>query len=1166
VALHTVTVPVRISDDSAMQKPTVSAELRVRLYGESAVVLPDGHIVALERRAAALLALAALEPGISRLRVASMLWPDSKDPRRNLRQQLLRFRQLFDHPLVEGDSVLSVKELLIEAADNLSPAPLLAGHEYEDCEEFAAWLSQQREARHARLLETTRQQLANSEAAGDLDAALAAANALLALDHRAESHHRELMRLNYLRGDSAAGLTAYRRLSEMLAADFDTRPSAPSEELAAVLRSHAQHSARAAVPRSGAGSSAALPVALKRPPRLAGRASESAAVAQHWTEGRAVLLEGEAGLGKSRLISELLADTCTALSAAGRPGDAGAPYATLARLLRPLLADGAADLDAPTREALAHITSSVAPALSVHSSSVEKTGAASAGAPALAALRPGAMAAAVHELLRQRNVQVIALDDLHFADEATIELVASLAAQGEPPRCWLLAARPAELSPSARELRVSLTELRRLSIVPLSALDACAIATLVDGLAIDGLDANHLAEPLLRHTGGNPLFVLETLKQGLADGSLARGELPRPLSVGALIERRLQRVSEPALALARVAAIAGVDFNIELAEAAIGVRAVQLASAWSELQDAQVLRGEAFAHDLVSDAVLLGVPPVVARRMHAQCAAWLSARGGEPARLARHWRLGGHPAEAALAFEQAATRAGQASRRHEEAELLLEAAQAHADAGQPAQRFEALAARVSALIVAKLDERALEEARALPDAAQDDLQRVSAIRVLAELLGQSGEMQQAIDVAQPGLALARKIGAYEELVRNASNVAANLSKLGRPEEAYSLLLPLREWVDRDADDDVRSVWYGHWAGTLGHIGRLREAVASFDVSIACAERTGRRDAVGMAVLNMGVVLRTMGCLQRAFECSRRGVELTSGDIAATTHLTLARLMHARDQAETGRYADALQALDDLMPQLEEMGTVFWVRAAQTTQAAMWLHLGQVARAQQLLRPDDAEMPAWMRASRALLRMEIAAASAQPLPLAQMKEALALVGSDRHRIAGMATRALRAATAQEVLEQVPALAETSDKQERYGGLLALRIHEARAASALDRHAQASAAARQALALFADGYAPEFMYLPELHFVAWRVLDKAGASNEAIAALKAGTDWIRGHALPQVPAPFLDSFLNRNPVNRELLAAVARLQGPTVHIGWPQGAIGAPPSDETTTDGL
>lgn len=49
-----------------------------RLYGDAAVMLPDGRSVALERRAATLLALAALEPGITRLRAATLLWPDSK--------------------------------------------------------------------------------------------------------------------------------------------------------------------------------------------------------------------------------------------------------------------------------------------------------------------------------------------------------------------------------------------------------------------------------------------------------------------------------------------------------------------------------------------------------------------------------------------------------------------------------------------------------------------------------------------------------------------------------------------------------------------------------------------------------------------------------------------------------------------------------------------------------------------------------------------------------------------------------------------------------------------------------------------------------------------------------------------------------------------------------
>ena len=1118
-----------MGDHSVMRDRAPAAEWRVRLYGDAAVVPSAGPSVALERRAAALLALATLEPGISRLRVATLLWPDSSDPRRNLRQQLLRFRQTFERELLVGNDTLRLApDLVAEPDGQATGAPLLGTHDYSDCEDFAAWLHLQRETRRERRLAALRQQLADSEAAGDLDAALAAANALLWLDGQVESHHRELMRLHYLRGDNAAGLAAYRRLSDMLAADYGTHPSAASEQLAAILRANRQQHERANTALESSTAHQTLPVTLKRPPLLAGRETERAAALKHWAEGRAVLLEGEAGLGKSRLMAELLSGKGRALSAAGRPGDAGTPYATLARLLRPLLdgvGDGGAGLDASARDTLAHIAPVVA----------------AAATRALPALRPGAMAAAVSALLLQRAVPVVALDDLHFADEATLELIAGLVAPPDPPRRWLLAARPAELSPAAQSLRGSLAELLRLGVVTLAGLDEGAIGALVDGLAIHGLQGSALAAPLWRHTGGNPMFVLETLKQGLADGSLARGELPRPLSVGSLIGRRLQRLSEPALTLARVAAIAGVDFSIELAESAIGVRAVQLASAWSGLQDAQVLRDESFAHDLVSDAVLRGVPQVVARRVHAQCAAWLSTHGGEAARVARHWAQAGDAAQAAAAFEQAAERALQASRRHEEAALHSHAAAQWALAGDAERRFEALAARVAALTAAAIDEHALGEASALLAQAGNDPQRLRAIRAHSDLLGQSGRMQEALAVGQPGLALAQRIGAHEEQVRIAGPMAANLAKLGRPEEAYSLLLPLREWVDSQGDDELRSIWHGYWAGTLGHIGRLREAVASYDIAIACAGRTGRRDAVGAVLLNQGVVLRTLGQLGRAFEASRRGLALMSDDTGATSERALALLMHARDQAETGRYADALRAFDEVMPQLEAMGNPFWPLAAQTALAALWLHLGQYARALQLLQASDAGVPAWLRAGRPLLRMEIAYAMGLPLPQATVLEARALTAGDRNRESGIAVRALRAAPAQEVLDQAVGWAEVARGHERFGLLQALHVHQARAATALARHDEAAAAARAALALLDQGFAPEFMYLPELHLVAGRALAAAGAPQEAQRTLQAGADWITQHALPQVPAVFIDAFLHRNPVNRELLAAAAAANG-------------------------
>jgi len=1103
-----------------MKPSAPAASLRVRLFGEPAVLLPDGRVVELERRAAALLALVALEPGISRLRVATLLWPDASDPRHNLRQQLLRFRQLFNHPLVEGSAALNLSGPVVDAADDAAAAPLLAGLAYEDCEDFAAWLSQQRDARRQRLLEAARQRLADSEAAGDLDAALSAVNALLMLDDHLEQHHRELMRLHFLRGDVAAGLAAYRRLATMLAAEFNALPSQASEQLAALLRASAPQATSIAIARA----QPTLPVALQRPPLLAGRERERHAVLQAWAEGRAVLLEGEAGLGKSRLLSELLAGDGAALSAAGRPGDAGAPYATLERLLRPLLAEPAAGLDAPARETLAHI----APVLA----------GANGPRPPQAALRPGAMAAAVSELLRRRGVPLVVLDDLHFADEATLELIAGLVAQNDPPRRWLFAGRPAELPAAALALRSALTELQRLAVVTLAALGEAALAALVDALAIEGLHGGALAGPLWRHTGGNPLFVLETLKHGLADGSLVRGELPRPLGVGSLIERRLQRLSEPALTLARVAAIAGVDFSIELAESAIGVRAVQLASAWSELQDAQVLRDESFAHDLVSDAALRSVPPVVARRVHGQCAQWLAARGVEPARVARHWRLGGMPAEAGQAFVAAALRAEKAARLQEEAALYEQAAQAFAEAGLGEERFGALVGRVRSLNGAEFDALALQECRALLATAATEGQRLRAHSELCGLLTERGELPAAIDTGQAAMTLARRLGDHEWQVRTACHMATALCRLGRADEAVALLAPLRAWVDAQSDDTLRLLWHGEWGAALGHAGRLREAVAAYDVALEAARRIGMRDAEGRLLLNCSVTLRQSGQLDRALVLSRQGQAMSAAATRNAAELPIDALVLARDESETGHYAPALAALESVLAEFEQRGTAFWCQACRMVLVRLWLDLGQYARAVPLLHGEPGEMPAWLRADRRLLQLELARALEQPAPAGALAEALALALADPQRGPGLRVRALRFLPAAEVLAQAQALAGALTAKERFGALLALHVHTARAALAEGRSDTAVAAARAALVSFDDGHAPESMYLPEAQLVASQALAAAGALAEAAAAVQAGTDWIRRRALPQVPAPFLDSFLQRNAVNRALLTAASQ----------------------------
>ncbi len=140
------------------------------------------------------------------------------------------------------------------------------------------------------------------------------------------------------------------------------------------------------------------------------------------------------------------------------------------------------------------------------------------------------------------------------------------------------------------------------------------------------------------------------------------------------------------------------------------------------------------------------------------------------------------------------------------------------------------------------------------------------------------------------------------------------------------------------------------------------------------------------------------------------------------------------------------------------------------------------------------------------------------------------------------RGLRFQPPAQVLDAAGALATTVLNHEQFGALAALRLHEARAAAALGLQEQARQAAQALVALLDEGYAPEFTYLPEAWLVAAEVFGDTGDEAESRRALNAGTSWVQARALPRVPPPFVDSFLQRNPVNRALLARAARSSPP------------------------
>jgi DNA-binding SARP family transcriptional activator len=731
----------RVTDRAA------ASAARLRLLGDPAVLLTDGRVRALEPRAAGLLALVALEPGVTRARAAALLWPDSDNPRQALRQQIYRFRRDCGTALVEGDDALFIAEAVsVDARRDDAPpgratGALLGQLDFEDLPDFALWLEGQRRQRLGLSSAGLAQQLAAAEAAGDLDAAVRLAEQMVLTDSDSEAHHRTLMRLHYLRGDIGKAQRIYDQLARRLRSRYGARPSAETEALARALRT------ALAPPKTALPAAVPVPITVLRPPRMIGRQRELAALRAAQAGQRVALLLGEPGLGKSRLLAELTDGQPRCAQVAGRPGDAGVPYSTLVRLLRGVFAarPDVIATDDRRRTALARLLPELAPAL-----------------PLPADGQRVLLQGTVETALAGAGLAAIVIDDLHFADEASCEMLQALIdADALADLRWTLAQRPGEGPGAAARLRDTLEEAGRLETVRLAPLDVAEMAALIDSLGLPELDGAALAPVLVKHTGGNPLYALETLKHGLAaglprDGALTLRKLPLPDSVGALIERRLRQLPERALSLARVAAVAGVDFSIALAEEVTGVRAVELASAWAELEAAQVLREQAFAHDLVQDAVLRSIPAPIACHLHGAVAAFLERGGGVAARVAAHWLAAGRDAEAVTALECAAAHALAAGRAAESGRFLREAAAAFERLGEADRAFDLLFRAADALSLAVSIDDFEPLAAELLARARTDAQQAAALLAQVHVLLTRDQYEAARAPADRALAAARR--------------------------------------------------------------------------------------------------------------------------------------------------------------------------------------------------------------------------------------------------------------------------------------------------------------------------------------------------------------------------------------------------------------------------
>jgi DNA-binding CsgD family transcriptional regulator len=350
--------------------------------------------------------------------------------------------------------------------------------------------------------------------------------------------------------------------------------------------------------------------------------------------GGVVLLSGEAGVGKTRLAGELARAAGDALLLSGAATHGGTvPYGPVVAALRGLLRSepGALADCGPLGAHLAMILPELGQA-----------------APATDRLTLfEAIRCALSRLADDRLVLMV-LDDLHWSDEATLELLSALADPlGELSVLVVAAYRSDGLARDhgLRRLRHELRRARRLDELVLGPLQPEGVAALL-AATLESAPSPSLVAAVHDATQGTPFFVEElaaalrlsgSLTAGRGGLELARhGEIPLPDTVRDAVLISASELSEAGRGAAEAAAVAGEAFDLDL------VASLSSPDGVAELLERGLARergagAAAFRHGLARDALYADVPWMRRRALHRALAEALEAAGAPSHVLAAHW-------------------------------------------------------------------------------------------------------------------------------------------------------------------------------------------------------------------------------------------------------------------------------------------------------------------------------------------------------------------------------------------------------------------------------------------------------------------------------------------------------------------------------------------------
>ena len=653
----------------------------------------------------------------------------------------------------------------------------------------------------------------------------------------------------------------------------------------------------------------------------------------------AVVVGGEAGVGKTRLVGEVVA----AARAAGATvlhggcvelGGEGVPFAPLVEALRAFVRD----LDEPelarmvpgqSRVELARLL----PELGPPAGPGDRAGFGGDPGPWSEQGRLFELLLGLLERLGSERPAVLVVEDLHWADRSTRDLLAFLVRNLRRGRLLLVMTYRSDELHRRHPLRPFLAELdrgRRVERLELARFGRAEVAAQLAGIR-GAPPAAELAQRIHARSGGNAFFV-EELAAVADTGGQADGELPPSLRDTLLA--RIELLGEPTQQVLRVLAVAAAAVPDPLLAEVAALGEAELLAGLREAVSAHVLLVDAgdgaygFRHALVKEAVYAELLPGERTRLHARFAAALAGRdgGGEPglaAELAWHWYAAHDleqalPAavEAGLAAERACAFA-EAQRQFERAlELWDRAGPAHQEPGQPGlalDKAKLLARAGEAAANAGAADRAValhRGALAEVDPVKDPLLAAQLTERLAfhlRIAGRPGAFeayQEAVRLVPPGPSVAR--------ARVLAGLGQSLMLRARWAEAASVCEEAIA-VAREAGAPVVEAHALNSLGTsVARLGEVERGLGQLEEARRRAAELGAAKDEARACVNLSDLLDDLGRLEESVAAATEGIEVAT---AAGLRRTFGAFLAGNAAASLyhlGRWDETVELTDDFL--------------------------------------------------------------------------------------------------------------------------------------------------------------------------------------------------------------------------------------------------------------